>query len=111
MPNRELVTLEDEERRGAKRYRFTFPLKVSWSGTRETLTETVDVSTRGVYFLLSEPLAVGTPIEFVLTLLLGQDEAKPVRLNCHGHVQRTDAAADGRMGVAASIDSYEFAHP
>jgi hypothetical protein len=109
MPNQELVSLEDEERRSAKRYRFKAPLKVSWPGRGETLTETVEVSSRGVYFLLSEPLAVGTPIEFVLTLLLEPDEARPVHLNCHGHVQRTAAVVDGRMGVAASIDSYEFA--
>jgi len=100
--------MDHEERRSAKRYRFRFPLKVTWSGTRESLTQTVEVSSRGVYFFLSESLQAGTPIEFVLTLYPEFTESKPVRLKCHGRVLRMVPVAEDQIGIAASIDQYEF---
>ena len=100
--------MDQEERRSAKRYRFRFPMKVTWSGRRESLTETVEISSRAVYFFLAESLAVGTPIEFVLTLYPEFTEAKPVRLKCRGRALRIVAGANGHFGIAASIDQYEF---
>jgi hypothetical protein len=98
--------MDQEERRSAKRYRFEFPLKVNWS-ERESMTETAEVSSRAVYFFLGEALPVGTPIRFVLTLFPDLNESKPVKLKCEGHVLRIDALP-GRIGIAASIDHYEF---
>jgi hypothetical protein len=103
--------MDPEERRGAKRYRFRFPRKVTWCGTRESLTHTVEVSSRGVYFVLSESLPLGTPLEFVLTLYPDQTESKPVRLKCRGRVLRIVAVAGDHIGIAASIDDYEFERP
>ena len=100
--------MDYEERRSAKRYRFRFPLKVIWCGTRESLTQTAEVSSRGVYFFLPESLPVGTPIEFVLTLYPEATESKPVRLKCRGHVLRIVPVAEDQIGIAASIDKYEF---
>lgn len=98
--------MDSEERRSAKRYPFKFPLRVNWS-ERESLTETVEVSSRTVYFFLRETPPVGTPVRFVLTLYPELNESKPIRLKCQGHVLRTDVLA-GRTGVAASIDHYDF---
>jgi hypothetical protein len=100
--------MEYQERRRTKRYRFKFPMKVRWSRTRELLTETADVSSRGVYFFSTERLAVGTPLQFVLTMYPELNESKPVRLKGRGYVRRTDAISEGRMGIAASIDHYVF---
>jgi PilZ domain len=100
--------MDQEERRSAKRYRFRFPLKVTWDGTRELMTQTVEVSSRGVYFFLSESLPVGTPIEFVLTLYPDPTESKPVRLQCQGRILRIVPLAEDQIGIAASIDQYEF---
>jgi len=97
--------MDQEERRGAKRYRFKFPLKVSWS-KREFLTETTEVSSRAVYFFLRETLPVGTLLRFVLTLYPELNESKPIQLKCEGHVLRADVFA-GRTGIAASIDHYD----
>lgn len=101
--------MDYEERRSAKRYRLQFPLRVRWSGAREAITKTVDISSRGVYFFLSEALPRETPIDFVMTLFPELAESKRVQLECRGHVQRTDVLAKCRVGIAASIDSYEFA--
>ena len=98
--------MDHQERRSAKRYRFNFPLKVSWSD-RQTLTKTAEVSSRAVYFFFAETLPVGTPLQFVLTLFPEVTESKPVQLTCGGHVLRADALP-GRIGIAASIDHYEF---
>ena len=49
------------------------------------------------------------PLHFVLTFP-ELAESKPVHLKCEGHVLRTDALA-GRIGIAASIDHYEFERP
>jgi hypothetical protein len=100
-----------EERRGAKRYGFKFPLQVSWPGRPESLTETAEVSSRAVYFFLPETLTVGTPLQFVFTLFPGLSEPKAVRLKCEGHVLRTEAVngvQTGHVGIAASIDHYVF---
>jgi hypothetical protein len=98
--------MDYEERRSAKRYPFKFPLRVSWS-ERESLTETVQVSSRAVYFFLPETPSVGTPLRFVLTLYPQLNESKPIHLKCEGYVLRTDVLA-GRTGIAASIDHYDF---
>lgn len=99
--------MDYEERRSVKRYHFKFPLKVSWAG-REWLTETGEVSSRAVYFFVREALPLGAPLRFALTLFPELAESKPVHLNCSGRVLRIDLLGGGRMGIAASIDHYEF---
>lgn len=103
--------MDQEERRSAKRYRFRFPLKITWDGTRESMTQTVEVSSRGIYIFLSESLPVGTPIEFVLTLYPELTESEPVRLKCQGRVQRVVPMSEEHFGIAASIGHYEFERP
>ena len=103
--------MDYQERRSAKRYGFKFPLQVSWFGRPESLTETVEVSSRAVYFFLPETLTVGTPLQFVFTIFPGLSESKSVRLKCEGHVLRTEAVNGvqlGHFGIAASIDQYVF---
>jgi hypothetical protein len=99
--------MDYEERRSAKRYRFKFPLNVSWPGG-ESLADTTEVSSRAVYFFMRKGFPVGTPLRFVLTLFPELSESKPVHLKCEGRVLRTDFLAEGRIGIAASIDQYEF---
>ena len=103
--------MDQEERRSVKRYRFRFPLKIAWDGTRETMTQPVEVSSRGIYFFLSESLPVGTPTEFVLTLYPELTESEPVCLKCHGRVVRIALVSEEHFGIAASIDHYEFERP
>jgi hypothetical protein len=43
-----------------------------------------------------------------MTLFPELTESKPVHLKCRGHVERTDVLAEPQVGIAASIDSYEF---
>jgi hypothetical protein len=73
----------------------------------ELQAETRDVSFRGLYFTTDKELEVGSQIEFVLTLPKQITLATDVHIHCNGMVVRVEPH-QGRTGVAAQIDRYEF---
>ena len=101
------------ERRRAKRFALRLPVRVVKFRQKavEILSETVDVSSVGAYFLApSQQLRAGYPIEFFVTL--EQTPQKPVELRCRGRVVRIEASnEEGVVGVGASIDRYQFVRP
>lgn len=101
------------ERRSARRFSMTLPLKVRFSsddGVTEKGAETRDVSFRGLYFLIEAPVENGSPIEFVLTLPQQITLAGDVHIRCYARVLRVEPV-NGRRGIAARIDRYEFLPP
>ncbi|HTV58423.1 MAG TPA: PilZ domain-containing protein [Verrucomicrobiae bacterium] len=101
------------ERRAARRFSMTLPLKVRFSGdsgVSEKGGETRDVSFRGLYFLIEAPVENGSPIEFVLTLPQQITLAGDVHIRCYARVLRVEPI-NGRRGIAARIDRYEFLPP
>lgn len=82
------------------------PTGVSAAG--EVLTECKDVSSHGVYFFLEQPINSGSSLELTLTLPPEITQGEPVRVRCEAHVQRTEAAGEGRVGIAAKIERYRF---
>jgi hypothetical protein len=97
------------ERRTSRRFTMTLPLSVKSEGAAasEMRGETRDVSFRGLYFMIDSTLEPGAPIEFVLTLPKEITMAGDVHIRCYGQVIRVDDQ-DGRRGVAARIERYEF---
>ena len=98
------------ERRAARRFSMLLPLKVRFSadnGVIEKNGETRDVSFRGLYFLIEAMLETGSSIEFVLTLPQQITLAGDVHIRCYARVLRVEAQ-EGRRGVAARIERYEF---
>jgi len=98
------------ERRGARRFSMMLPLKVRFSAGNsitEKAGETRDVSFRGLYFMIEANLESGSSIEFVLTLPQQITLAGDVHIRCYARVLRVDAH-NGRNGVAAQIERYEF---
>ena len=98
------------ERRAARRFSMMLPLKVRFSaenGISEKSGETRDVSFRGLYFLIEANLESGSSIEFVLTLPQQITLAGDVHIRCYARVLRVDTQ-NGRNGVAAQIERYEF---
>ena len=97
------------DRREARRFTMSLPLRVL-GGPRdgeEIATETRDVSYRGLYFMAESEFEAGKPINFVITLpetVTGGD----VKIRCQGEVVRVESATNGRRGVAAKIQHYEF---
>jgi hypothetical protein len=101
---------ERVERRAARRFSMTLPLKMRLSGDREgveKLGHTRDVSFRGLYFTVEASVETGSSIEFVLTLPQQITLAGDVNIRCYARVLRVEVE-DGRRGVAAQIDRYEF---
>jgi hypothetical protein len=99
------------ERRAARRFSMMLPLKVrftSGDSVTEKDGETRDVSFRGLYFLI-EPATpdTGSSIEFVLTLPQQITLAGDVHIRCYARVLRVEPH-NGRRGVAARIERYEF---
>ncbi len=98
------------ERRASRRFTMSLPLSVRLPGAEgetQTRAETRDVSFRGLYFLIEGKLEPGVSIEFVLTLPREITMAGDVYIRCHGQVVRVDDH-NGRRGVAARIERYEF---
>lgn len=98
------------DRRAARRFSMLLPLKVRFSaddGVIEKNGETRDVSFRGLYFLIEAMLETGSSIEFVLTLPQQITLAGDVHIRCYARVLRVEPQ-EGRRGVAARIERYEF---
>jgi hypothetical protein len=100
----------DVERRAARRFSMTLPVKVRFpaeSGVAEKQGQTRDVSFRGLYFLIEASLETGSSIEFVLTLPQQITLAGDVHIRCYARVLRVESR-EGNRGVAARIERYEF---
>ena len=74
----------------------------------EILTESKDVSSHGVYFVVAKSLKSGSPLEIMMTLPPEITRGEPVRIRCQGRVQRSENIDEGRVGVAAKIERYRF---
>jgi PilZ domain-containing protein len=100
------------DRREARRFNMTLPVRLlpRDSQSQELRAQTRDVSYRGLYFLAEAAFPLGTPIEFVITLPQQVTRATDVNIRCHGQVVRVEPTHNGRTGIAAKIERYEFIH-
>jgi hypothetical protein len=99
-----------QERRAIRRFDMRLPASVRLVGSDAPalLTETQNVSARGVYFYLDQPLALGSEFEVTLTLPPHITLTDSVRIRFHARVVRTEELRPGSMGVGALIEEYEF---
>jgi hypothetical protein len=102
------------ERRMARRYDLSLPVNVRLPINREPGShsgQTRDISTRGVYFMMSKDLVPGTEVDFTLTLPAEITRGTEVFVRAHGRVVRVDKhGEDDRdsIGVAAVIERYDI---
>jgi hypothetical protein len=75
---------------------------------KELRANTRDVSYRGLYFLSESKFDVGGQIDFVLTLPQKVSSLGEVDIRCRGQVVRVETGTNGRVGIAAKIERYEF---
>ena len=100
-----------QDKRATRRFALRLPVSVSYSdnGVQEKTAQTRDVSARGIFFYVDTAIAAGAAIEFTLTLPPEITLTESIRVRCKGKEVRVDeAAAEGRVAVAAVIDEYEF---
>lgn len=98
------------ERRGATRFDLQLPVVVRWrdgAEFREALTQSEDVSSRGIYFVLAEGIKDGTEVEMEVTLPSQVTFDEKVRVRCSGHILRSELEG-AKNGVAAVIEKYRF---
>jgi hypothetical protein len=99
-----------KEQRRSQRYQLTLPITLvrGSRGDINRIAETRNVSSIGVYFVVSGPMEPGSLLEFVITLPEDISLAGPVRLLCKGKVTRVEPHEESLYGVAATIERYEF---
>jgi hypothetical protein len=103
--------VSNTDKRTAHRFRLSLPLIVRWKSDGaggEEVTQSRDVSSRGISFYLPKGLKNGSAVEIVMTLPNEITMAGPVKVRCLGRVQRTEGKNGQRVGVVAAIERYEF---
>ena len=97
------------ERRSMRRFDMHLPALVRSSDHfQEFLTETLNISARGVFFYIDGHIAPETKIEVTLTLPSQVTVSDSVRVRFTGRVVRVSSGQGTRLGVAAAIEEYEF---
>ena len=101
------------ERRRALRFDLQLPITVRWihdSVTREAVSMSENVGSRGICFSLPEGVKKGISIEIVMTLPHEITLAGNLRVRCMGRTLRCELQQGGRGNavVAVSIEKYEF---
>ncbi len=103
---------DGSDRREARRFNMTLPMRVlpRDSQSTEFIAQTRDVSYRGLYFLAEAAFKVGSSIEFVITLPEQVTRSADVNIRCSGQIVRIEPTNNGKTGIAARIERYEFLH-
>ena len=99
------------DRRLMRRFDMRLPalVKLENASIDELLTETQNVSARGVFLYLDRALARGSLIYVTLTLPPHVTLTDPVRVRFTARVLRSEAPLPAsRVGIAAVIEDYEF---
>jgi hypothetical protein len=105
-----VVLNTSDERRLMRRFDMRLPaIVVAGEAADELLTETQNVSARGVFFYLDRPLREGTPIHVTLTFPPHITLTESVRVRFAARVIRVEAPLPvSRIGIAAVIEEYQF---
>jgi c-di-GMP-binding flagellar brake protein YcgR len=102
------------ERRTARRYDLTLPVSIRFA--MESLVsrqdgKTRDISTRGLYFVVTQDLEAGYELDITLTLPAEITHGSDVLVRAQGKVVRVERRledGEARMGVAAVIERYDI---
>lgn len=105
-----MTARSQSERRAEKRLGVNVPILIEWrerqGAIRRARGVTRDVSPRGIYCFLEEPIPSGEPIEFDVIFPGELTAAEPLAVHCRGTAVRSEAQ-ERRFGLAASIEAHE----
>src|SRR5271166_4756968 len=100
---------DSQERRMMRRFDMRLPAVVRLDQENEFHTETQNVSARGVFFYLDQPVPAGTRCEVTLTFPPHITLTDAVRVRFTARVIRVESPLPSlRIGTAAMIEDYEF---
>jgi hypothetical protein len=98
------VTNVNEQRRN-QRFDLKLPFEIIRTGTdTKVVGETKNLSSSGVLFTSDTSVAIGEPIEYLITFPRPAGSRSEVRLRCVGTVLREDPESK----FAATLERYEF---
>ncbi|HWC17093.1 MAG TPA: PilZ domain-containing protein [Terriglobales bacterium] len=101
--------MNPSEHRVLARFPIEMPVTLQVAGTGAVVQATTkDVSASGVFFYTYFEIRQGSNIEFIMTLPAELTHTTGIQVACKGTVLRVHAEQDGRIGVAASIQCFEF---
>lgn len=104
-----MPTAAQKEKRVARRFSLQLPVSVKDKAQGPIPAETRDVSSRGICFLIDSSMAVGSELEFTLTLPPEVTLTDSMQVHCTGRIVRVEKGDQaGRTAVAAVIDQYDF---
>ena len=92
------------ENRKNQRFELRLPFEIVVGQVPLSKGETKNVSSCGVLFAAKAAVAVGEPIEYMITLPKARGTRTAVRLRCIGKVVRCDEESE----FAATLERYEF---
>jgi hypothetical protein len=98
------------ERRIHRRFDLALPMLVRVRAQTSQLLEasTKDISARGLYFHLDGDFELGTELECEVTLPPELCQGNAIQVKCKGRIVRVERGVDEQIGVAATIEDYEF---
>jgi PilZ domain len=104
-----------QERRTMRRFYMRLPAAVKFpddAETGEVMTETQNVSARGIFFYLNQPVTQGGLIEVTMTFPPNITLTDAIRVRFVARIVRIEQPLPvSRIGVAAVIEEYEFLRP
>lgn len=106
--------MNSRERRLDPRVSIAVPLRfraLNNPGATEQTAQSENISQRGLFFLTSVPLKIGTPLEVFLRMPQAIAGKSPSDVKCVARVVhvRENAALGGRLGIGLHIERYEAA--
>ncbi len=103
---------QKNSRRSSIRFPLELSTQVRWvedNQTRTLHTQTMNMSSSGLYLLVGPQDQPGATIEFEVQLPAEIVKGAGVVLRGKGHLVRRDKLEGNRVGLAAVIDQYQFA--
>ena len=100
-----------QDRRVIRRFDMRLPAIVKMTGEvpDQMLTETMNVSAKGIFFYLDRKIEQGCPLEVTLTFPPHVTLTDSVKVRFTAKVVRVESPLPAsRVGVAAVIEDYEF---
>lgn len=95
-----------------RRFEMRLAALVRLEGAGELHTETQNVSARGVFFYLDQPVAAGTKVEITLAFPAHITLTDTILVRFFARVIRVESPLPSApIGVAAMIENYEFLRP
>ena len=102
------------ERRTTRRYDLSLPVVIRVPAERALDSQqgkTLDVSTRGLYFVVDQNMESGSQLDIMLTLPAEITHGSEVLIRALGKVVRVERRMEdgnARMGIAAVIERYDI---